>query len=87
MNDYLSGGDSTVSTRSIDEYATTEGEKMPKIFGSNEFAWLFNYILKQVRHHRPSIIVIAYDFTLTKAHNHMYNLKPDVLGYFLYMLS
>ena len=60
---------------------------MPKIFSSNEFAWIFKQIFKIVRDHRPQTILLAYDFTLTKSHNHMYDLKPDVLGYLLYMLS
>jgi len=31
--------------------------------------------------------MFTYDFSMTRAHNHPYDLKTDVLGYFLQMLS
>jgi len=31
--------------------------------------------------------MFAYDFSMTRAHNNPYDLKTDVLGYFLQMLS
>lgn len=49
--------------------------------------WMFNLILKQVRYHRPSTILLSYDFSLVSAHNHIYDLKSNVFGYFLSMLS
>lgn len=61
--------------------------KCPKTIGSNEFIWLFDLVLKHVRHHKPGTIIFTYDFSLTRAHNHHYDLKPDIIGYFTYMLS
>lgn len=89
MNEYLFKEDQSEADKKkeSDDPSNTDNEKKAKIFGSNEFMWMFNLILKQIRHHRPSLILFSYDFTLGHTHNHIYDLKPNVLGYFMSMLS
>ncbi|KAL4467008.1 hypothetical protein ABPG74_010605 [Tetrahymena malaccensis] len=90
MNEYLNQLNKKEQDRQnvqFDELFLKKQQKCPKIIGQSEFLFLFEQVLRLVRHHKPSYIIFSYDFSLTKSHNHYYNLKPDVLGYFCYMLS
>ncbi|EAR97011.2 hypothetical protein TTHERM_00196020 (macronuclear) [Tetrahymena thermophila SB210] len=85
INEYLNKQDG--SNAQLDDLFIKNEQKCPKIIGQSEFLYLFEQVLRLVRHHKPNYIIFSYDFSLTKSHNHYYNLKPDVLGYFSYMLS
>lgn len=75
-------------TSSSSASSSSGSGEVAKEISSNEFTFLFDSVIAAVRAHRPAVIVFTYDFSLTRAHsNHMYDLKPDVLGYFLHMLS
>ncbi|KAL4510191.1 hypothetical protein ABPG72_010384 [Tetrahymena utriculariae] len=85
INEYLNKQDG--QNVKFEELFVQNQQKCPKIIGQSEFLFLFESVLRLVRYHKPSYIILSYDFSLTKSHNHYYNLKPDVLGYFCYMLS